>query len=274
MDVCISSSIRHPVISGLSGLEWDGNQEASLRRMLYWATPFAIYDATYIFKAFPKGPKTGTNEHYWTMFFWGNNGNFVWDAGSANTYYGAHPYPFDGNLQNTGQNWEISVATLDIPFVDPNAGAEATWNTWYTQVFRAWRESASVTHHEFYWDWPDTAKVITWTVDNVGWADTDPPTPCICVGQAPDLNGLGANSGFSWGGYPGYEEYKGILRGFQFYSSLLTLANVTSELASPGSVVTPWYLNLNPTPTDVTDKSGSGHNPLWDGASRPALWQG
>jgi hypothetical protein len=45
-----------------------------------------------------------------------------------------------------------------------------------------------------------------------------------------------------------------------------------SELAAPGSAVKPWYLNLNPTPTDISDKSGSNNHPVWEGADRPALW--
>jgi len=253
---------------GVTGLEWSGNETTELERRLQWTSPFAIYDATYIFKAFPKGPKLGTNPRYWTMFFWGNNGTFAWDAGQPNTYYGAHPYPFDGADQATGQNWELSTFSNDFSFVTPNAGAEVDpWDTWYTQVFRAWRESASITHHEFYWDWPDEAKLIEHTIDLAQWADTNPPSPAIVVGQAPN-NGLDQ----SWGGYAGFEEYEGILRGFQFYNSLLTPGQVASELATPGSVVTPWYLNLNPTVADVTDKSGSGNHPSWGGSDRPADW--
>lgn len=69
----------------------------------------------------------------------------------------------------------------------------------YTQAFRAWRESDSITHHEFYWDWPDTTKMIEHTIDDPGWASVDPPTPAIVIGQAPNLNGA------SWGGYPGWD---------------------------------------------------------------------
>jgi hypothetical protein len=75
----------------------------------------------------------------------------------------------------------------------------------------------------------------------------------------------------SWGGYAGFEEYKGIIRGFQFYDTLLTTGNVASELATPGSIRTPWYLNLNPTPSDVTDKSGNAHHGSWAGTTAN-LW--
>jgi hypothetical protein len=112
------------------GLEWPG--DGAVRRMLYWHNPFPIYDATYIFKAYPR-KKTGSFNYY-TTFFWGNDGTFVWDGGNANTYYGAHPYPIPAP-QGPGQ-WEISVYSNDYV-----SGSEVQWGRWYTQVFRAWRES-------------------------------------------------------------------------------------------------------------------------------------
>jgi hypothetical protein len=42
-------------------------------------------------------------------------------------------------------------------------------------------------------------------------------------------------------------------------------------LAAAGSASI-WYVNLNPTPTDISDKSGRGHNPEWVGNARPSLW--
>ena len=89
----------------VTGLEWDGNQETNTQRVLRFLSPFAMYDSTYIFRVYPKGPKTGTNPKYWTTFFWGNYGTFD----SATNFFGAHPYPFDGNTADTGQNWEISI---------------------------------------------------------------------------------------------------------------------------------------------------------------------
>jgi hypothetical protein len=34
----------------------------------------------------------------------------------------------------------------------------------------------------------------------------------------------------------------------------------------------PWYLNMNPSPSDISDKSGRGNNPAWVGTERPTLW--
>jgi len=261
-----------------TGLEWDGNEETNTQRVLRWLSPPAIYDATYIFRIYPKGPKTGSNPHYWTTFFWCGYGDF------GAPYYGAHPYPFDGNTADTGQNWEISAYFNDTPPVFPNAGAQATWNRWYTQVFRAWRENSTTTHHEFIYDWDlfissaGASGFFVYQIDDVTWAASDPAaTKCIVAGEAPPN---GDNSA-SWGNYQGREQFKGIQRGYQFYDALVgtssgtpTIANtadIATELASPGSVRTPWYLNLNPTPSDVTDKSGSGNHPSFP-ASSPSLW--
>jgi len=237
--------------------------------MLYWSNPFPIYDATYIFRVLPKGPKNmGFN--YWTTFFWGNNGDFSWDPQrGANTYYGAHPYPYSGFSSASGQNWEISVYARDIGPLDPNPnnGAQVQWNRWYTQAFRAWRESTTTTHHEFYYDLPDTSKVIRYTVNDANWATRNPPNPAIVMGQAPDLGGT------SWGGYPGWEEFQGVIRGLQFYAGNLSVADILSELNTPKSTAAGasliWYLNLNPRPSDVNDRKGVGtpHNPAWSGTT-------
>ncbi len=240
------------------GLEWPG--DGTVRRMLYWHNPFPIYDATYVFRVFPRSKAGFTHPHYYTTFFWGNDGTFIWDGGDANTYYGAHPYPVPASFGPA--QWEISIYGRDI-----TTGTEVEWNRWYTQVFRAWRVSSSETRHEFYWDWPDRSRVLTQTIVDPGWANRNPPTPAIVMGQTPDLNGA------SWGGYEGWEEFNGIIRGIQIYSGLLSLTDVESEIASPKSTSAGqnliWYLNLDPRPSDVADKKGIGtaHNPSWDGST-------
>jgi chitodextrinase len=241
--------------------------------MLYWHNPFPIYDATYIFKVLPHKKVNETNAHYYTMFFWGNDGTFFWDNGNFNTYYGMHPYPSPSPFGTP--LWEISVngndftnnAVTGLPSIPD-------WDRWHTQVVRVWRESPSITHHEFYYDWPDMTKVITHTVDDPNWAKNNPTTPAIMVGQAPDRCGpVPGTCGVSWGGFPGWEEYKGVIRGVQMYSGLLSLSDISAEVASPESSATGvaniWYLNLNPRPSDTTDKKGIGvpHNPAWDGTT-------
>jgi hypothetical protein len=243
------------------GLEWDGTGP-SVRR-LQWINPPPIYGSTdgmtYLLRVYPRKKTVPPHPNgYFTTFFWGNNGTFWWNGGNAGTYYGAHPYPTPP--PNGPGQWEISVDGGDYV-----TGSEVQWDRWYTQAFRAWRVSATETRHEFYYDWPDTSKVITTTINSATWAQTNPPSPAIVMGQAPNVGSA------SWGGYAGYEELNGILRGIQIYDGLLSLADITQEIASPKSSVkgaaSIWYLNTDPRPTDVADKKGTGtaHNPTWAG---------
>ena len=71
---------------------------------------------------------------------------------------------------------------------------------------------------------------------------------------------------------PGNEVYFGILRNFQIYDTNLSLSNIANEINSPGSVQTPWYLNRNPTPSNISDNSGNNNDPSWVGGERPTLW--
>lgn len=283
MPPILSSPTKLSVISStqaITALNWPGIGD--VRRMLYWSNPFPIYDATYIFKVFPRAAKTGPHPRYWTTFFWGNNGNFTWDNSNANTYYGAHPYPFDGYTSNSGQNWEISVYGGDYPPNIPNNGAEVSpWGRWYTQAFRALRIDSAKVRHEFYYDLPDTSKLIVTEFSDANWAKKNPPYPAIVVGQAPDQNGpppAPLSSGkASWGGYSGWEEFNGMIRGLQIYSGKLSLTEIQAEISSPMATTTGrsliWYLNLNPRPEDVSDKKnqGSPNNPIWDPRGTTAL---
>jgi len=239
------------------GLQWPGNGDQ--RRMLYWDNPFPIYDATYVFRVLPFLKDTEANPRYWTTFFWGNTSNndsagdqFSWNNGNPDSYYGAHPYPSPPPM-GTPQRWEVSVESADF------LGPTPDWGRWHTQVFRAWRENSSTTHHEFYFDWPNMSSVITHTVNSATWGKTNPPIPRITMGQS------------AWLTYAGNEEFKGVIRGIQFYSGLLSLADAASEINAPMSTANGrsliWYLNLNPRPSDTADKKGVGtpHNPNWRG---------
>jgi hypothetical protein len=75
---------------------------------------------------------------------------------------------------------------------------------------------------------------------------------------------------------PGQEVWSGILRGIQIYSNQLTIAEIMDEINAPLSTTNGqqniWYLNVNPTPNDISDKSGRGNNPTWVGSLRPSLY--
>jgi len=225
----------------LTGLDFPGNAAVATTMRFEFTAPFAAYPATYIWRAYPR-QQTG----YYTAFFHANNSTFF---NSDLEYYGFHPYP---DPPTTGTpKWEISVDGGRDEVRDP-----VVFDRWYLQVAVVYK-SGSTAYHTFYWDWPDTTHKIYWPNTGV-WSPA--PNPAIMVGDNP------------WN--PGEEVWDGMLRGFQFYDVALTPSEIVQEIAVPGSVRRPWYLNLNPTPSDISDKSGSGHHPSWVGTQRPTLWTG
>src|SRR5213075_3282666 len=116
--------------------------------------------------------------------------------------------------------------------------------------------------HRLYWDLSDPTKVITHT-SYPSYGNTMPPVPALTFGDAP------------W--HQGWEVYDGVLRGFRIYSTNLSLSDIQSEadspLSTPAGKANIWYMNMNPTPDDILDKSGAGHNPSWV-ATPASLWSG
>lgn len=261
---------------GTFGLDWDGT--APSQRQLIWTSPFPMYDATYLFKVYQRNQVTSRADgsRYYVTFFWGNNGLFVWGTGYEKSYYGAHPFP--APLNTDDGKWEISMAAGDVYFRDDSSNPYVTNNAWYSQAFRMTNTSGTNFEHKFYITLPSVVAADRITVTETT-ARVTPPSPAVFIGQTPD-NG----SGKSWGGFDGWEEQNAIIRGIQLYASSLSEANIIAlaALDTDAAVLsycsahglTPWYLNMNPKPTDVTDKSGSAHHPGWTGAGRPTLWTG
>jgi hypothetical protein len=246
-----------------TGLDFPGTAATTIR--FKFANPhlngLPIYGTggagvTYIWKAYPRQKAL-----YYTTFFWGNddgNGSicptFHWvgSCNDADTYYGAHPYP---DWQG-GSLWEIAVERNDY------TNGAVVPNRWYTQALRVWSDGSGK-HHIFYWDLPytDSSHIVS-RISPTSYGNTNPPSPTLTWGDAP------------WN--PGNEIYYGILRGIQIYSSLLSVSDMISESTTPLSTsagaANIWYLNTNPTPSDISDKSGKGHNPAWVGSGRPTLY--
>jgi hypothetical protein len=247
-----------PADSGAgTGLDFQGSASTAGTVRFRFTNPLAIYPATYLWKLFPR-----RQAGYYTTFFWGNDdgrgdlSTFLWDGGAADSYYGAHPYP-DPPPNGTSHLWEIAVEQGDV------LNGAVVYDRWYTQALRVWRASDGTKHHEFYWDLPntDSSRTVVRT-SPATWGNKLPPVPALTWGDAP------------WS--PSNEMLNGVLRGIQIYADVLTPQDIVSEFADPRSTAAGaasiWYLNLNPTPTDISDKSGKGHHPSWVGSERPRLW--
>jgi hypothetical protein len=234
-----------------SGLDFQGSAATTGTVRFRFTNPLAIYPATYIWKVRPR-----QQNGYYTAFFWGNDGSFYWDRGSPNSYYGAHPYPSPAP-NGSVHHWELSVAGGDF-----QSAQTVEYGRWHTQALRVWSDGSGK-HHEFYWDLPDTSKVIR-RDESSSYGNNIPPNAALTWGDAP------------WNA--SNEIMNGVLRGIQIYSTLLSSSDMLAEASSPRSTgagtSNMWYMNLNPTPGDISDKSGAGHNPAWVGSERPLLWTG
>lgn len=219
---------------------------------------------TYIWKAYPRAQKSPAMGGYYTTFFWGNDDGagtlktFLWKNRNsvADTFYGVHPYPRHRYTSSTLTDWEIAVEQQDF------INGRVVYGQWYKQALVVWSD-ATGKHHEFYWDLPRTdAGYMVSRISPPTYGNIDPPSPTLTWGDAP------------WN--PGKEVYSGILRGIQIYAAKLTIKDIISESVKPLSTFTGvksiWYLNSDPTPTDISDKSGRGHNPVWVGSERPSLF--
>lgn len=227
------------------GLDFPGNVSVNTVRF-HFTNPLPAYPATYIWKVKPR-----QQSGYYTTFFWGNNGEF-----DVYKYYGAHPYPNNPPDGSTHQ-WEIAVGGADVV-----NNSHVTYDRWHTQAFRVWADSNGK-YYEFYWDLPDLSKKIV-TQEAASYGNRDPAFPVLVWGDAP------------WA--PGNEVMNGVIRGIAVYSGLLSVQDILSESTNPLSTSAGqtyiWYLNQNPIPTDISDKSGRGNNPSWVGPERPQLWIG
>jgi hypothetical protein len=221
--------------------------------------------ATYIWKVRPL-QQVG----YYVTFWWSNNGSFLWNNGGPNSYYGAHPYPTTSDNMGTEHRWEIAT-DFGGDFFRTNSGSNKTVvkNAWYTQALRVVRNADGTKTLTFYISLPSLAPsdIIQITVP-AHYGELNPPFPALTFGDSP------------W--FAGYqhERLSGVLRGIKIFNRSLSESDILAEAAHDSLVTAQgqlsiWYLNINPTPSDISDKSGNGHNPIWaDPAARAGLWSG
>ena len=249
-------TVQGPGGGAITGLVFNGNDNPYYDSRFHFTggNLQPMYPATIVFRVNPR-PQAG----YYTTFFWGPEGDYT-----GNGFYGAHPYPATTPPDNsTTHNWEFSVSGHDW-INDANGHSTSLgYNVWRTQAVRVW-DAGNAKIHEFYWDLPDTTKVIRVSVD---------PSYGPLSGRTNSLTF--GNAQFS----PISEHCNCTLRGIQLYNAKLSVSDILAEINAPQSTSAGsqnmWYLNLNPTPDDITDKSGRGHHPTWWNTSMKAsLWTG
>lgn len=249
----VTVNVSAPPGGGITGLDFPSNGGATndVRFRFKGGSLLPMYPATYVWRV-----KLRQQCGYYTTFFWGPDGAFT-----GTGYYGFHPYP-DSPPSGCSHKWEVSVNGGDYTNDANGHSTQVGYDTWVTQAARVYA-SGSQKVHEFFWSLPDTTKVIR-TIVYSGDSYNPPSNPALTFGTAP------------WA--PANEHLSGVLRGIQLYTAILSTPDLLSEVNAPLSTAAGsskvWYMNINPTPSDISDKSGKGHHPEWVTSLRPTLWNG
>jgi hypothetical protein len=253
----------HPPLS-LSGLVFPKNGDAPGAVVSFRFTGAdmpPIQPLTILVKVFPYA-----QAGFHTTFFHGrSDGNLP--SGGGN-FFGAHPYP-QGGSAGTTHNWEVATNFGDFVTDFNGNDTTVTKDQWYRQAATA--ENAGTGVVDFYWNLGVSSNRLIRANPGAGYVlSNDPTAPALIFGDAP------------WA--PLTERLGGVLRGIQVYTAKLTLpqieqlspldtdAAVLAAASTLGISSSLWYLNINPRPGDITDKSGNGHDPAWSTANTATLW--
>lgn len=224
------------------------------------ANVIPITDATYIWRT-----NLVQQPSYYSQFFRSGNfgGVFEQDTG----YYGCCPFPLNGSSADTEHLWEVSIDFTDPPYFPsfPGSVVQVQYGREYVQAAVATLVGGKV-HIDFYYDILGAggfANVFSYTSTNA-WVQKG--TDCLIWGNNP------------WPD-PQSEALSGWTRAWEQYTVAMTTAEIAVEITKTSNVpLTPrgaanvWFLNINPTPSDISDKSGAGHHPTWQNAARPTLY--
>lgn len=197
---------------------------------------------------------------FYTQYFHGRtDGSFTGDG----TYHGCHPYP-NGGGSGTTHKWEVSAAGGDYVIDDNAYATDVVYDTWFRQASVV-QNIASVGQCKYYWDLgAGTDRVITDDLSGVAFSNSS-NSPALIFGDAP------------WN--ENNERLSGDIRGIIIVQAVLSAAHCSALSAfetdadviayCTANSITLWYVNVNPTPTDISDKSGAGHHPAFINANLP-----
>lgn len=266
-----------------SGLQFLANDVAGSDIRLNWGSANLLSRTahTVIWKA-RYFQQTG---YYAVIWHCQDDGNFNF---SGMYEYGTHPYPSDATFDGNGQalvapsgakvdHW-FEVAGLsghDYIATPGGSSKQVVKGVWYTQARTCEIISGTTLRHKY---WPDVVGDPSFSIQQeISLASLNSPASTMfLVGASPwtSSNFSGSGSGYTNSETPG-----AVIRGVKLFSAPLTISDIASEadsgISSPvtaAGISSVWYMNENPTPSDVSDKSGAGHSPSWANANRPTLW--
>lgn len=199
----------------------------------------------------------GAPGYYAQFWYTQGDGNF----NGANPYWGAHPYPISPPSGNTHE-WEIAGSSLD--YRDTNGGSpkSVVYGTTFVQAIKAERVDASNKKVRFYLDLPSTAASDIIDTGNQAYADGNPPSPLITIGDSP------------WYASFQHERFGGVLDAIKIFAVALSEADILSEAGDFSQVVTSsglssiwWGKNGFNSVDDLTCSYGTGRSFTRDDSS-------
>jgi len=264
--VAVGGGVRPPV----TGLIFPSNNVAGSDIGLDWTGSDMVprLDHTVIWKA-----KYEQQDGYyaWAWHVFADN---AWHGGAGE--YGTHPYPTTATVDGSGYSTGGTGSSGAVHYHEIANGLDkisdggspllVVKDVWLSQA----RTCETVGSNYVHTYWPDIdgnpSFSITWTTST-----------------APNTGSFGAMK-FRFGASPwtatgsaNEETPSGTFRHLLQYSRAMSLSEIQAKLALTTNDTTDadrWYSNINPTPSDVADKSGQGHNPSWANSNRPTLYSG
>jgi hypothetical protein len=128
--------------------------------------------------------------------------------------------------------------------------------------------------HTFYYNLPSTTEKIVIDFSESTLDSYSVPDALFRIGSSPwtdDTPFSGRNE----------ETANGLIRFVKVFSAALSESDMLTEAATESNtpatsagVANVYYTNINPTVSDISDKSGEGNDPGWANAQRPTLWEG
>lgn len=247
-----------------TGLIFPSNGVSGSDIALDWTTDWDRFNHTSIWQA---NFASQSSFYAWDWEVYTDN---AWHSGTGE--FGAHPYPTDGNYDgdghSTGDGGSVHYFEIANGFdliCNPSRSTVpklVTKGVWYTQA-KTCETTGGNYVHRFYPDLVnDPTYYIEWIVA-VGTFGT--PSMKHRNGASPWTASGSTNAECPSGTFRYLLKYT---RGFSAAEVLAKLGRTTDDTTDPDV----YYSNINPTPDDVADKSGSGHNPSWANANRPTLY--
>ena len=212
------------------------------------------------------------------------NGAFL--PGNDEWGFGTHPFPSDGSYDSEGANtfpgpypsesqhfFEIADSGNDYLSSPSSDGTQANLelqpDVWYVQA-RTSEIIGSYVHMTY---WPDLINNPTFKIHRQKLTSALGSTP-----TSPAFY-FGASDWTNQGGTTSDEALSGYLRGIKLFDDVLDISDIITEATAETNVpqttagaASVWYTNINPTATDISDKSGAGHDPIFDNANRPTTY--